>query len=114
MPTSRMIAAVIRAVLNEPVVATMKPVIVGAKNAATLLRKFMIPPTCPVLLLGAISAGIDQPTGAEWNEIPATAIVIHATATFKSLVYAAPMTAKPIPEPRDRTVLRTRFASIPR
>ena len=73
----------------------------------------MIPPTCPVLLLGAISAGIDQPTGA-WNEMPATASVIHATATLMSLVYAAPITAKPRISPTISTVLRTRFASAPR
>ncbi len=69
-------AAAISALLNEPVRATMMPVIVGAKKPATLLRKFMIPPTWPVLLAGAISAGIDQPTGA-WNEMPATATVIQ-------------------------------------
>jgi len=39
MPTIRITPAVISAMLNEPVRATMIPVIVGAKNPATLVEK---------------------------------------------------------------------------
>src|SRR5438045_3161465 len=59
--------------------ATTKPVTIGAAIPESWLLKFMIPPTVPTLSRGAISDGIDQPTGAA-IESPVSANAIHVTA----------------------------------
>jgi hypothetical protein len=63
--------------------------------------------------LGAISAGIDQPMGAD-TESPASATVIQTIATLGSVVRVAPMTVSPSSIPATRIVLRTRVGSSPR
>ncbi len=53
-----------KALENEWVAPTKNPVTAGATAPIRLLRKFITPPMLPVPPRGAISDGIDHPTGA--------------------------------------------------
>ena len=64
MPMISTTPAVINAPVNECVAPTMYPVVTGATTPIILFKKFMMPPMVPVPPRGAISDGIDQPTGA--------------------------------------------------
>ena len=75
-----------------------------------LLKKFMIPPIVPVPPLGAMSDGIDQPTGAAAAR-PLSAMVIQKIAHTGLVVIVAPNTARPRIMPPTSTVLRVFVSS---
>ena len=61
---------------------------------------------------GAISEGIDQPTGAAADR-PLRATEIHRIAHTGLVVWVAPNTARPTSMPQISTVLRTRDSFRP-
>ena len=73
----------------------------------------MMPPMEPVAPRGAISDGMDQPTGAAAAR-PLSAIEIQTTAQPGLVVSVAPKTARPSNIPTTSTVLRTSVSSRPR
>src|SRR5260370_1987720 len=83
-----------KAPANDPVTPTMKPVTIGATAPIRLLTKFMMPPTVAAPPFGAISDGIDQPTGAAAAS-PARASEIHPIASTGLVVNAAPKYRQP-------------------
>src|SRR5579871_3688211 len=95
-----------KAAANEFVSPTRKPVTAGATAPIRLLRKFITPPMDPVPPRGAISEGIDQPTGAAAAS-PLSAIDIQTMAQTGLVVAVAPKTARPRIIPPTRTDLRT-------
>src|ERR1700739_668385 len=78
-----------------------------------LFRKFIIPPMVPVPPRGAISDGIDQPTG-DAAASPLSATEIQTIAQTGSVVTVAPNTARPSSIPTTSTVLSTGVSSQPR
>ena len=73
----------------------------------------MMPLMVPVPPRGAISDGIDQPTGAAAAS-PLSATEIQTIAQTGSVVTVAPNTARPSSMPVTSTVLRTGVSSYPR
>ena len=70
----------------------------------------MTPPMAPVPPRGAISEGIDHPTGAAAAS-PESAIEIQKIAHTGLSVVVAPNTARPRTMPPTSTVLRTSVSS---
>ena len=85
----------------------------GAQMPESWLEKFMIPPTFPTLLLGAISEGTDQPTG-DAADSPPMEMLIQISAVIALCVFAAPRIPKPHVVPATIIVFRTLLASHPR
>src|ERR1700748_3365780 len=73
----------------------------------------MIPPTRPTLLFGAISEGIDHPTG-EAADNPPIEMLIHTSAVVALCVFAAPRIPSPHAVPPISTNRRTELAFHPR
>src|SRR5271170_4038607 len=85
----------------------------GAAIPEIWLEKLMIPPTLPTLLWGAMSEGMDHPTG-DAAERPPIEILIQIRACVGLCVFAAPKMPRPKAVPPTRTLLRTRLAFHPR
>ena len=113
MPTASTTPAIRNALPNDCVSPTTNPVTAGATTPIMLLAKFMMPPMVPVPPFGAISEGIDQPTGAAADS-PLRATEIHEIAHTGLVVWVAPNTARPTSMPQISTVLRTRDSFMPR
>src|SRR6516225_9913589 len=94
IPATNTAAATRNGRRNDCELPTRYPVITGARIAGRLATKFMIPATRAALPGGAMSAGIDQPTGADAAR-PQSAIEIQKIAMCGSLLRVAPATARP-------------------
>src|ERR1700679_2800627 len=85
----------------------------GAQMPESWFEKFMIPPTFPTLLRGAINDGTDQPTG-DAAESPPMEMLIQISAVIALCVFAAPRMPRPQVVPAIRTVFRTLLEFQPR
>src|SRR3954463_10240561 len=113
MPSNRNAAAATNAPENDLVPATMYPVMIGAPIADSWLQKLLIPPTRPTLSRGAISDGMDHPTGAAAASPPIDTL-IQNSAAVALCARAAPKMPRPRIVPPTNTVCRTMLASQPR
>src|SRR5438093_12616498 len=77
------------------------------------LQKFRIPPNVPTLSRGAISDGIDHPTG-EAADNPPIDILIQKSAVAGLCACAVPRIPRPKIVPPTSTTWRTRVALHPR
>src|SRR5258708_40018931 len=86
---------------------------IGAHIHESWFEKLMIPPTFPTLLRGAISDGIDQPTG-DAAERPPMEMLIQISAVIALCVFPAPRMPRPQAGPPTRTRSWTELAIHPR
>src|ERR1700744_1253991 len=84
----------------------------GAAIPESWLEKFMIPPTLPTHPRGAISDGIDHPTGAA-AERPLIEMLIQNRACPALCACAAPRMPSPKAVPPTSTTFRTRLEFHP-
>ena len=75
MPTTRYAAATKNAAAKDCRPLTRYPVMTGAAMPEIWFDKFMMPPTEPTLSPGAMSDGIDQPTGAAADNPPIETLI---------------------------------------
>src|SRR5215469_9147399 len=84
----------------------------GAKIPASWLEKFKMLPSVPTLSRGAISDGIDQPTGDAADSPPIDRL-IHSTASMMVADRVAPKIPSPQAVPPTSTTCRTRIGFQP-